>query len=157
MEKRNEALQATKMLAPLQLGTSSSMPRLRNCDEWLQPLGVYPSTMYRLSNSQRIRWLSRQKLQPVECDDSQHNIAIEEEPEAPTSPKQAATGKESIARFYAQYKDLTKSTSPARCKAKAKTNSAAIVYLQALDRLHQLPKPMGIAKWRGPPSELDLA
>ena len=153
MKTERGPLEPLQQLQPLQLGVSSSMPQLRNAGDWLNTLKAYPSTMYRLNHTQRIRWLSRQKLEPIECDESPHNLAIEEEPEDVQSPKQPGGGsKEAMIHFYAQYRSMKKSTSPFHCKAK----SAAFVYLNALDKLHQLPKPMGVAKWKGPPTELNL-
>ena len=61
-------------------------------------------------------------------------------------------GLEAIRDFYRKYTTLNKSVSPLNYKAR----SAAYEYLKEVEMLRQLPKVMGIAKWRGPPSELNL-
>ena len=146
-----------KKIIEARLAASSSMPTLASFASYRNMSGVYPSSTFKLNSTQMDKWLTRQLPAEVECDESAHDILIDEEQEVQAespkhSPPAQKSGAESIIEFYDKYKGMNKSTSPFRFGAK----SPAYQYLSEIDKMHQLPKPMGMAKWKGPANELNL-
>ncbi|MDR3547222.1 MAG: hypothetical protein P4M11_02910 [Candidatus Pacebacteria bacterium] len=165
-------------ISKLQLSSTPSTPSLLSMSEHKTGASTgrpYPLSPFKLSSKQYDKWMSRQFHEDIVCDDSVHDVMGDEEPEKkqeegestrrvhqslPPSPQpyqqqqqQIRAGAESIRDFYTKYKEINKSTSPFHQRRRS---SAAYEYLHEIDKLHQLPKPMGIAKWRGPPTELNL-
>ena len=105
------------------------------------------------------RWILNKFEDLPEVDDSKHNLINDEDvvnqeaesgDKSPTS--QGQEGPEAVKGFYSEYKNITKAISPFHYKDK----SPAYEYLKEIELVRQIPRPMGIVKWRGPPSELNL-
>ena len=120
---------------------------------------AYPSSKFKFNTTQMNRWLSRHIQEEAVCDESDHYVLEEEEHDVEREPEKSPRqtprpklGAEAMVEFYGKYKDMNKAASAFHYKAK----SAAYQYLREIESFRQLPKPMGIVKWKGPANELNL-
>jgi hypothetical protein len=117
----------------------------------------YPISTFRLSSKEMAKWLAKKVPKEEEEDKfSEHdNIGDEEEPrheDVPENKTAVSTGARAMLQFYAKYKTLNTGSQSRPQKSERPT----LKYLETVEQLKQVPHPMGLVKWRGYPSELNL-
>ncbi len=131
-------------------------------EDYLNLPSPYPKTQFKLNHFRLKNLLSKKPANKEEEELSEHDANIDEEdpiiqtePLSPRSPKistPARVGPKAVAEFFAKYKGMNKITSPAH----EKKPSATFKYLKKIEKMHYIPHPMGMVKWKGLPNELNL-
>ncbi len=133
------------------LNFTGSCGSLFSYSEYADKPSPYPSTPIKLSSTQSKKWIEKKSPDSVDLDVSDHDIFVEEEDSPEPHPAhEAHTGTKAMHEFFATYQNLNKNTTP------SKFASASYNYLMGVDKMKQIPQPMGVVKWKGQPNELNL-
>ncbi len=139
------------------LSVTTSFPSLFNYSDYSSLPSPYPTSPIKLSSLQNKKWLDKEVPAPIELDESDHEIFMDDDEPEQDDPRQqvttpAHTGTRAMLEFFTKYKNLYKNTSPAH----SKSPSASYAYLLNIDKMKRIPHPMGLVKWKGQPNELNL-
>lgn len=131
---------------------SSVTPTLFNYEDLIHTNSPYNTSKFRLNHYQLKKWMDSKGALEDNIEVSEHESVGDEEENKQREATPAMGGPQSIFEFYKKYKGIQKST----VQSNVLKNSSTYKYLKTIDKLHFIPEPMGIAKWKGASTELSL-